>query len=418
VALPDPPKADKALFAGIVGDEIDTFEPFTEASPESIATQFVVAFGNAVGRGPHFFLGETPHHSNEFLVICGRTSVGRKGDGGSTAIATFKAVDEPWFNALGPGLSSGEGLIACVRDPVVKTKQSGKDAGQSVVIDEGVADKRFLAYETEFAQVLKHFTREGNTLSNVLREAFDGRYVLRSRTKNDPQKATGAHISVIGHTTPEDLTRYLADVEIANGLANRFLYVYVQREKLLPNPRRASSEQRKVLADKLSVILAKAQARGQMFFSPATEAVFAKIYPKLSCHRPGLVGQIQERCPAHLRRLALIYALLAGSEQIESDHLESALAFWVLCEKSIGIIFGDRTGNDTLDRILAALAPGEAMKLEEIRREVFSGHVTAGRMRGALELGVELGTLSRSQQDTDGRSATLVTRCARAEKAA
>ncbi len=45
---------------------------------------------------------------------------------------------------------------------------------------------------------------------------------------------------MIGHTTPEDLHAHLADVDAANGLMNRFLFVLTTRERLLPVPARVA----------------------------------------------------------------------------------------------------------------------------------------------------------------------------------
>ena len=57
------------------------------------------------------------------------------------------------------GCGSGEGLIAAVRDPVVKRepmKERGRLVGyQDVEVDPGVIDKRLLVQEPEFASVLK-----------------------------------------------------------------------------------------------------------------------------------------------------------------------------------------------------------------------------------------------------------------------
>ena len=61
------------------------------------------------------------------------------------------------------GLSSGEGLIWAVRDP----GENGD--GQS---DSGVADKRRIVLDGEFASTLKVLGRQGNTLSPVIRNAW------------------------------------------------------------------------------------------------------------------------------------------------------------------------------------------------------------------------------------------------------
>src|SRR5262245_65996869 len=75
--------------------------------------------------------------------------------------------------------------------------------------------------------------REGNTLSAVLRSAWDSGN-LNTMTKNSPVRATNAHISIIGHITRAELRRLLTETESANGFANRFLWLAVRRSKCLP----------------------------------------------------------------------------------------------------------------------------------------------------------------------------------------
>src|SRR5262245_18996660 len=76
--------------------------------------------------------------------------------------------------------------------------------------------------------------REGNILSRVIRDAWDGRERLQTLTKNSPTKATNACISIVAHITVEELRRMLDETAMANGFANRFLFACVKRSTLLP----------------------------------------------------------------------------------------------------------------------------------------------------------------------------------------
>ena len=75
--------------------------------------------------------------------------------------------------------------------------------------------------------------REGNTLSPVLRQAWEGA-TLRTMTKGTPAKATGAHVSIVAHITAEELRQKLSATETLSGFANRFLWVCAKRSKSLP----------------------------------------------------------------------------------------------------------------------------------------------------------------------------------------
>ena len=120
------------------------------------------------------------------------------------------------------GLSSGEGLIWQARDPIMKSepvKEKGRVVDyQEVMVDGGVDDKRVFAVEPEFASTLRVMNREGSILSAVIRQAWDTGN-LRTLVKNSPAKATGAHISIMGHITRDELRRYLDRTEAGNGFA-------------------------------------------------------------------------------------------------------------------------------------------------------------------------------------------------------
>src|SRR5690606_14877967 len=82
--------------------------------------------------------------------------------------------------------------------------------------------------------VLKAAQREGSILSAVLRDAWD-RGDLSNMTRHSPLRVKGAHITVVGHITVEELHRQLTETEAANGYANRHLFFWVSRSKRLPN---------------------------------------------------------------------------------------------------------------------------------------------------------------------------------------
>ena len=105
----------------------------------------------------------------------------------------------------GGGLSSGEGLIWAVRDKIIQLERQGKGAAAErveVEVDPGVTDKRLYILESEFAGALAVMKRGGNTLSRVIRDGWD-RGDLATLTKNSPARATGAHISIVGHISPQ-----------------------------------------------------------------------------------------------------------------------------------------------------------------------------------------------------------------------
>jgi hypothetical protein len=197
---PDSP--DPIVYRTWLGAYAKAVEPHSEADPTAILVQTLALFGNAIGPTPHFCVGADIHKLKVNVVIVGPTSSGRKGMSGAEALRPLALADPDWANSrIQTGLSSGEGLIWAVRDPIQRTcptKDKGHVTGYETVIeDHGVSDKRLMVIETEFASTLRVIQRDGSTLSPVIRQAWDGSN-LRLITKNSPAQATGAHITVIG----------------------------------------------------------------------------------------------------------------------------------------------------------------------------------------------------------------------------
>ena len=77
--------------------------------------------------------------------------------------------------------------------------------------------------------------RDGNTLSTIVRQAWDGGDI-QPLTKSNRIKATGAHIGIIGHITCQELNMLLSSIDTWNGFANRFLWACVQGQGMLHYP--------------------------------------------------------------------------------------------------------------------------------------------------------------------------------------
>lgn len=115
------PKIDDAAFNGIAGDIVRTIEPHTEADPVALLVQILTVAGNVVGRLPYYQVKSDQHRANIFAVLVGDSSKGRKGTSLGRIRSIVKTADEKWCgDRIKTGLSSGEGFINEVRDPVEK----------------------------------------------------------------------------------------------------------------------------------------------------------------------------------------------------------------------------------------------------------------------------------------------------------
>ncbi len=390
---PAPPAAE--AYRGLAGDIARALDPHTEADPVALLIQFLVMFGNAAGRGPHFLVEGTPHFTNEFAVIVGDTAAGRKGTSFDRVRQVFAGAEDDWLDHRGiSGLSSSEGLLWACRDPIERLEKVGQVRGQAptyeaTIVDPGVSDKRLLVHEPEFANILKQNERLGNTLSDVLRQLWDSRAVVQSVTKNNPAKATKAHVSVVGHITPNELRCRLDASEAGNGFGNRHLFACVRRSKLLPDGG-GVPDGMDALKGRVAAALAHARRVGLVERDPKAGRVWHALYPLLTAAQPGLAAALTARAAPHVLRLALMHALLDGDVMIRVPHMLAATALWDYCERSVRHLFGDATGDKEADAVRALLldAPGGLTRTELT--------AAGGNHRGGNTLGKALATLQRA----------------------
>jgi hypothetical protein len=381
-------------FHGVLGRLVAALEPHTETDPAALLVNALVAVGCLVGSDAHILVGNDRHPARLFAALVGETAKARKGTSWGPIRDALTCVDATWIERVMDGLASGEGLIWAVHDPIRKlVTRRTKDGpiSEDELVDAGVADKRLLVVEGEFARVLSVMSRPESTLSAIVRSAWDTG-ALRILTKNSPATASGAHICVIGHITKSELLAKLSSNEAGNGFGNRFLWVCVRRSKVLP-----FGGQPEVAA--LAEIIEDLGRARQ--FAQAKE-LWQGVYPELSEGHPGLEGALTARAEAQVLRMALIYALLDRSQTIMSEHLRAALEVWRYCAESAAYIFGKRSGDPIADEILVELRKRGSLDRTAIR-DLFSKHQNVARINEALNVLQSLGRVRVEQVPTEGR---------------
>ena len=390
-----PDHLDEASYHGVIGDWVKRVEPHTEADSAALLFQGLVIFGNMVGPNPYFMVEATEHRCNENLLLVGNTSKGRKGTSWDHARRIGKLIDPSWESeCIKSGLTSGEGLIYHVRDPQEKKEKTPAD--------EGVADKRLVAYESEFASVLKIIERKDNTLSAIMRDAWDYGH-LRTLAKNSPVKATGAHISIVSHVTKTELMMRLSTTESFNGFANRFLFVCVKRSKLLPEG--GGSVDISGILPRFHKAWEFSKKVREMRRDEVARDIWRNVYGELTKEQPGILGSVLARDAAHVVRLSMIYALLDCSAMIKREHLMAALACWEYVEASAKYIFESMTGDPVADKIYEATwAAGTAgISRTDINNKLFKRNVVSERIDQAVKYLLATGRIKDCSIRTGGR---------------
>jgi hypothetical protein len=387
---------------GLIGEAVAAIAPHTEADINGLLLQFLVRFGNKIGRGPHYFVEGAKHTTNIYVLLAGASSRARK-DTSANRVETLFTTDplDPWYaNCCMPGgLSSGEGLIHAVRDEVWGKDKKGND----VLLDAGVADKRLLVVESEFASVLAVMKREGSILSPLLRAAWD-RGNLRTLTKTAPGRATGALISIIGHITVPELREGLDRTAISNGLMNRFLFGAVRRARTLPFGGTVDPQELTYIGARMEEAIRAARLLDQVGMDEEAAELWRQEYPELTADKPGLFGSLIARAEAHVVRLALLYALADQATAIRLPHLQAAFAVWKYSEESARLLFGDLVGSPLADSLLVFLraAGSDGLTRTELHRAL-NGHHSSAKIEQALQLLLKQRRVRRTIRITPGR---------------
>ncbi|MBA2704621.1 MAG: DUF3987 domain-containing protein, partial [Blastocatellia bacterium] len=405
--IPEAPKnlEPEALY-GLAGDVVRAIEPHTEAHPAALLFSFLTRAGCTFGPKAHVYRDGGRHAGNEFTCLVGTSGVSRKGTAGRRIEEVFKYGEDHQYKKNNTincnwtilstchGLGSGESLVASLCD----------EEGAL-----GADDLRRLVMEEEFSKVLKVMRREGSTLSENLRSAWDAG-VLASRTKGKKMEARGAHVSVMGHITLDELKIELGQSALWNGFANRFLWVCTQRAHLLPRGGGKAPIASSVY--QLHEVLKIARMVEEVDFDDQVHEMWdgGGLYALLTERPSGLFGAVTSRAECHVTRLALIYCLLDKEQVIRRPHLLAALACWEYSEQSCRYIFGSATGNEYADQIeewLREVYPGYLTR-QEIR-DKFLRNAPAGRIADGLDLLESSERAMRSKLETKGRPAEIWT---------
>jgi phage/plasmid primase-like uncharacterized protein len=376
----DWPTIDARAYRGLAGEFAALASEKSEADPVAVLTTFLVRFGVEVGSGPTLFVGDTKHRARLAAVVVGASSKARKGTSGKPIDRLFSEIEGRARFSPGP-FSSGEGIIFAVRDEAKRWNE--KDQTWAVV-DPGITDKRLFVLDEEFAGVISQTKRDGNTLSMIIRNAWDNGN-LDPLTKTSKTTATNVHVGWVSHVTIEELHAKLSDIETFNGFANRILWVCARRSKIVPLPEPMDESKldniRQRLVERIKLFRDVDFVKIEM--SSETKMAWCnQYYADLTKDHPGLVGCVINRGEAQVVRLAMIYCLLDGMTTISLVHLEAAVALWRYCEQSARYVFNGRQTDGVAEKILVALAE-KPMTSTEIHR-LLANHVNKDRLSAVL----------------------------------
>jgi hypothetical protein len=374
---------------GIAGEVVRLVGPYTEADPAAILVQLLSALGNYAGPFTKLRIGELRHPARLNVILVGATSKARKGTSWGLVERFLDAADEKYLlKCMVNGAASGEGLIACFTN--------------------NKSEKRRFLIEEEFSAVLAKMRIDTSTLSQVIRQSFD-RERLSVTTRNKPLFANGAHLSVVGHITAEELSERLQQVEIHNGFANRFLWIRAERSRPQAITEEIPLNQKKAVVDDLQRSLTSIKVQRDVSLADDSKEYWVHLYNDLSEDAEGdECSKFLDRAEAIIPRIALIYALGDGADAIRVPHLEAAYALWQYSCRCVETLFGGEQLSSSAKRVLSVLT--YEWQAKTVVTDLLGRHIYGEKLTSAIKELVSHDIAETMLEDTGGRKRTLVRR--------
>lgn len=385
------PQLPEAALYGLPGEAATVLAEASGADPAAVLLSFLVLLGNAAGPQPHARFGGAEHPARLFAVLVGDAATGRKGTALGAVEPLFAEADPDWAETrVAYGIQSGESVIDQVAD--------------------GGRDCRLMVVETEFARLAETMARTG-TLSTHLRNAWDGRAMQRT-TARVSQRASRAHVSLLGMITPEELLRHHRRLSQAGGLESRILYCYTapmgdvspfaaaaDAGDLAGRLRKALEASRETVMSRTDPVsrhlltLRGIQPRTELPVSHMVRTAWQWGVKDRLPTGGGPVPGLHSRAEAQVIRLAAAYAIADMAPEISTEHVDAAVALQGYCAASAEVVFGvpvsalpPLVSPNVSARIVRALyeAYPEWTARDEIGSGLLHGNVPAADVDAAL----------------------------------
>jgi len=231
---------------------------------------------------------------------------------------------------------------------------------------------------------------------------------LHRRLADGSQTASGYVASLVADITDAELSSLFSEVDVLSGLANRFLWLRVQRNAILPDGGNLKPSDFDVIAKRVNEAALAAASVETMSRDVAAAERWADWYGS-NAQQPkfGLYDAVTARDEAQTLRLSMAYALLDGQATIEARHVDAAIAVWDYADASARGLFGNRTGDKDVDKLAEALhTVGDQVLDGRALNRLFGGN--SARAAKARDQAIRLGIAVQTAEKTGGRPRVLL----------
>ncbi|MDQ3764708.1 MAG: YfjI family protein [Actinomycetota bacterium] len=195
--------------------------------------------------------------------------------------------------------------------------------------------------------------REGSTLGMVLREAWGGgRLAVLNRTQ---LCASSSHVAIAAHITPTEFRLKYAKTEMSGGTLNRFLPVFVERNKLLPVPPPMDLQVLAHVTLRLKRAIAEARKITRIDLGDDAVRLWSdQLYTEFT-DGDTPASEFTRRAAPYCLRIAGLYAVLDGRRLISADDLTAAAAVVRYAIQTARYVLDAVPRDPRLDRLRRAL---------------------------------------------------------------
>lgn len=334
------PTADKVIFTGPLGEITTALDPHTEADPMGVHMSLIAAFSAYLGPDVRVKSGKGTSPLSIWPVLVGQTGIGRKGTATAAAMQVVTSAWSSWSDVAYGFPATGLGFLGALHERS----------------DEGLA-RPVLAIEEEMDGFIAN-TKRDTRLGTYFRKAWDGSDILHKTATSDIL-IVGTHVAIIGHVQPLNWGAISRSRDATGGTYNRFLPIGVERSKTIPVfGAEDTTELVQQLAKKLRRIARDARDVDMVTVRKDVAEVFE------AHHRPACesltagneeLAQMSERALAYLIRLAALYALADGRDEIEVEDLDPALAIVKYSVETVAAVLPEVGGDRLTTKIYNAL---------------------------------------------------------------
>jgi hypothetical protein len=339
-------------YYGVLGEVAKRHRDQIPLNLAAFYAMLLPAIGSLIGRRAVITVSRDRHYANLFTAIVCGTGKG-KGTCWNIVEHLLKEIDPDSPRRLHRDAASAQGLIGLVRDASTRIER-GKE-----VKDEGVPDKRCLLVFEEMDTLFVSMSRQGSTLAPVWNMAYDGK-TLENNTRQGREKATNPHVSAVCQITEGSFAKAVKEVSkglgVSNGLFNRFITVRAQRDPSRKLPRGGEMPEVGDLAKKIRDTLDSLGTTNdavKVSWHPSTYADWDAFVDAVDGDHPLLagLGGVEARLKPNTMRVAMIFAVMDGSQEIMLCHLKAAKAFCLQCIDSSRDLFGSSSNRGRPDRL-------------------------------------------------------------------